>query len=189
MEAPFPLRLKKNKHIMGREINSDPEVLDLMYEKLLGPDVAGSLPAELKWLAVTHKSFDNGRRGFNTRLAFYGRMILALEATKAVMAMPASNQAVHDALSKANSSDRYGRTPFTNPTLDQVDRLDSLRPHMIVHPKKMLRLADEVGLTEAVRWTPRLVSRPLFPLSLVPYGRRNRRCSMSRRALLIILEK
>jgi large subunit ribosomal protein L15 len=30
------------------------------------------LSDELKWLAVTHKSFDQGRRGFNDRLAFLG---------------------------------------------------------------------------------------------------------------------
>lgn len=30
------------------------------------------LSDEVKWLAVTHKSFDQGRRGFNDRLAFLG---------------------------------------------------------------------------------------------------------------------
>lgn len=30
------------------------------------------LTDEVKWLAVTHKSFDHGRRGFNDRLAFLG---------------------------------------------------------------------------------------------------------------------
>ena len=31
------------------------------------------LSEETKWLAVTHKSFDHGRRGFNDRLAFLGK--------------------------------------------------------------------------------------------------------------------
>ena len=30
------------------------------------------LTDEVKWLAVTHKSFDHGRRGYNDRLAFFG---------------------------------------------------------------------------------------------------------------------
>jgi hypothetical protein len=30
------------------------------------------LSDEVKWLAVTHKSFDHGRRGFNDRLAYLG---------------------------------------------------------------------------------------------------------------------
>jgi hypothetical protein len=53
--------------------NSDPHVLDDMYNRLLGPGGSKMLPEELKWLAVTHKSFDHGRRGFNDRLALLGR--------------------------------------------------------------------------------------------------------------------
>ena len=30
------------------------------------------LTEEVKWLAVTHKSFDHGKRGYNDRLAFLG---------------------------------------------------------------------------------------------------------------------
>jgi hypothetical protein len=33
---------------------------------------AALLRDETKWLAVTHKTFDQGKRGFNERLAFYG---------------------------------------------------------------------------------------------------------------------
>jgi hypothetical protein len=52
--------------------NEDPELLDKMYNRLLGPNGEKMLPDETKWLAVTHKSFDQGRRGFNTRLAYFG---------------------------------------------------------------------------------------------------------------------
>ena len=37
------------------------------------------LTEEVKWLAVTHKSFDHGKRGYNDRLAFLG-MGLALSS-------------------------------------------------------------------------------------------------------------
>lgn len=53
-------------------VNEDPVKLDDFYERFLGRHGARMLPEELKWLAVTHKSFDYGRRGFNTRLAFFG---------------------------------------------------------------------------------------------------------------------
>ena len=43
-----------------------------MYIRLLGRDGHKLLSEETKWLAVTHKSFDHGRRGFNDRLAFLG---------------------------------------------------------------------------------------------------------------------
>lgn len=39
---------------------------------MLGEDGDKMLSEEVKWLAVTHKSFDQGRRGFNDRLAFVG---------------------------------------------------------------------------------------------------------------------
>lgn len=58
-------------------VNSSPERLDEMYERLLGPGGSKMLPEELKWLAVTHKSFDQGRRGFNDRLALMGMSMLS----------------------------------------------------------------------------------------------------------------
>jgi large subunit ribosomal protein L15 len=53
-------------------INSDPQKLDQMYVRFLGKDGDKMLQDETKWLAVTHKSFDHGRRGFNDRLSFLG---------------------------------------------------------------------------------------------------------------------
>ena len=37
------------------------------------------LTEEVKWLAVTHKSFDHGKRGYNDRLAFLGKILLQLK--------------------------------------------------------------------------------------------------------------
>lgn len=55
-------------------VNDDPRKLDQMYTSFLGSrDPNMQLSEEVKWLAVTHKSFDHGRRGFNDRLAFLGR--------------------------------------------------------------------------------------------------------------------
>lgn len=56
-------------------VNEDPAKLDEFYDRFLGRNGSKMLPEELKWLAVTHKSFDYGRRGFNTKLAYFGRLV------------------------------------------------------------------------------------------------------------------
>lgn len=53
-------------------MNEDPAVLDQFFIRFLGNGGEKLLSDEVKWLAVTHKSFDQGRRGFNDRLAFLG---------------------------------------------------------------------------------------------------------------------
>ena len=70
MKAPFRTRLKPvdNDYI----VNEDPELLDQAYRRMLGSRGDKMLSEDVKWLAVTHKSFDQGRRGFNDRLAYFG---------------------------------------------------------------------------------------------------------------------
>lgn len=70
MKAPFPAQPKNPD--MAWECNNDPAKLDQFYEKFLGRGGDIVLTEEIKWLAITHKSFDQGRRGFNDRLAFFG---------------------------------------------------------------------------------------------------------------------
>ena len=53
-------------------VNEDPAKLDKAIVRLLGRNGDQMLTEEVKWLAVTHKSFDHGRRGFNDRLAYLG---------------------------------------------------------------------------------------------------------------------
>lgn len=55
-------------------MNDDPEVLDAMYLKLFGKDLG--LSEDVKWQAVTHKSFDHGRQPFNSKLRFLGMVLL-----------------------------------------------------------------------------------------------------------------
>lgn len=73
MKAPFNPRTKDPRKAW--EANNDPEKLNAMYIKFLGRGGDKVLSDEIKWLAVTHKSFDQGRRGFNDRLAFFGRFV------------------------------------------------------------------------------------------------------------------
>lgn len=69
-KAPFSLRMHSKRPDF--HVNADPAVLDQFYTRMLGNEGEKMLSEETKWLAVTHKSFDQGRRGFNDRLAFLG---------------------------------------------------------------------------------------------------------------------
>lgn len=72
MKAPFSPHITKDPSRSIWKVNEDPKKLDEALNRFLGRDGERLLPDELKWLAVTHKSFDQGRRGFNDRLAFLG---------------------------------------------------------------------------------------------------------------------
>ena len=73
MRGPdMSIRIVKDQRRTRWKCNDDPAILDAMYNRFLGPTGEKMLPDEVKWLAITHKSFDYGRRGFNTRLAYYG---------------------------------------------------------------------------------------------------------------------
>lgn len=67
-----PVRSKPPVENNDFQVNEDPERLDKVYDRVLGKGGHTMLTDEVKWLAVTHKSFDHGRRGFNDRLAFLG---------------------------------------------------------------------------------------------------------------------
>jgi large subunit ribosomal protein L15 len=70
MVAPF--RVRPLPQGPAFKVNEDPRKLDEVYMRMLGRDGDTMLTDEVKWLAVTHKSFDHGRRGFNDRLAYLG---------------------------------------------------------------------------------------------------------------------
>lgn len=70
--AKAPFRLRYNPNRPEFHVNEDPAVLDQFFIRFLGNGGEKLLSDEVKWLAVTHKSFDQGRRGFNDRLAFLG---------------------------------------------------------------------------------------------------------------------
>lgn len=64
-------------------VNEDPQKLNKVYNRVLGRSGDKMLTEEVKWLAVTHKSFDHGRRGYNDRLAFLG-MILSKQGQREI---------------------------------------------------------------------------------------------------------
>lgn len=83
LKAAYDFQLKEAKDPRNSvwHVNEDPAKLEAFYERFLGArSGARMLPEELRWLAVTHKSFDYGRRGFNTKLAYFGMLCLLLLA-------------------------------------------------------------------------------------------------------------
>jgi hypothetical protein len=79
MTAPFRIRPEAQGGVL--KVNEDPKRLDEAYIKMLGPGGDKVLGDEVKWLAVTHKSFEHGKRGFNDRLAYLGMVNNCSEPT------------------------------------------------------------------------------------------------------------
>ncbi|KAM5344738.1 hypothetical protein ACJ41O_010600 [Fusarium nematophilum] len=151
MKAPLQLDFAKNPHNKVWTVNNDPRRLDEVYDRLLGQGGSKLLPEELKWLAVTHKSFDQGRRGFNDRLALLGRMTLIMETTKTIVAK--------EPIPGSIVADEFDRQPFEHPQLQSLDNLTMEGPRDLAGKEKLSALAAEVGLIDVVRWKPRLVRK------------------------------
>ncbi|KAK7740922.1 hypothetical protein SLS53_004985 [Cytospora paraplurivora] len=128
-------------------VNEDPAKLDEFYERFLGRNGPRMLPEDIKWLAVTHKSFDYGRRGFNTRLAYFGRQIVVNEAVNEIL--------TSSHISENQLADPWKRKPFESPALQNVDKLSMTRPQDIMSIENLAAVAINAKLNEVVRWKPR----------------------------------
>ncbi|KAL7954372.1 ribonuclease-III-like domain-containing protein [Trichoderma compactum] len=151
MKAPLQLDFAKSAKNKIWAVNNDPTLLDEVYNRLLGPGGSKMLPEELKWLAVTHKSFDQGRRGFNDRLALLGRLTMVMEATKEIVSK--------EPLAGSILPDQFDRTPLEDDQLLSVDNLNVMGPRDMIGKDKLYQLANNVGLLDVVRWKPRLPRR------------------------------
>ncbi|KAI1284724.1 RNase III domain-containing protein [Xylaria sp. FL0933] len=154
MKAPFSPHVTKFPERSKWHVNNDPKRLDDALNTFLGRDGERMLPEELKWLAVTHKSFDQGRRGFNDRLAFLGRQICMKEAMESIITSPRNYDNI--------AADPYAekRQPFEVPSLRSLDNLSENQPNDLFKLKNMTKLAIDTGLTEVVRWKPRIPENP-----------------------------
>jgi large subunit ribosomal protein L15 len=135
-------------------VNSDPELLNQFYIRLLGNGGDKLLSEETKWLAVTHKSFDQGRRGFNDRLAFLGKRIVQLQASLALaQTVPAAGAKNVPSAQK----DQFGRVPFTHPALDGLNNLSAETKKVLTERSKLAELGQKYNLQKVIRWSPRRV--------------------------------
>ncbi|KAJ9206333.1 hypothetical protein DTO166G4_1269 [Paecilomyces variotii] len=145
-KAPFSLRI--NSRRPDFPVNEDPAVLDQFYIRMLGNGGDKLLSDEIKWLAVTHKSFDQGRRGFNDRLAFLGKRIVQLQASLALV-QDAGNFA------KKTPEDPYGRKPFQHQALEGLSNLSTNTKSFLTSKTKLAELAQKYELQNVIRWSPR----------------------------------
>jgi large subunit ribosomal protein L15 len=155
MKAPFSLRPRS---LTGRhDVNKDPRRLDDMYTKFLGRDGPSLLSDETKWLAVTHKSFDHGRRGFNDRLAYFGRCsrmcrIPSLTWTgKRIVELQAS-------LGILSISRR--KSGLAGEALAGVESLTEEAKLRYTFYRRIAHIGELHGLPEVIRWVPRIVRYP-----------------------------
>ncbi|TKA29532.1 hypothetical protein B0A50_03545 [Salinomyces thailandicus] len=146
MRMPFGLRPKPLGPVW--RVNDKQEPLDEMYDRLIGrvgesaakeQGLKGSrgrdmLAEDVKWLAITHKSFDHGRQGFNDRLAFLGKRILDLQTSLALLRHPPS---------PANPTTATPPAPTLPPT------------YLHLSPPRIAALAQTYGLDKVVRWKPK----------------------------------
>jgi large subunit ribosomal protein L15 len=130
-----------------------------MYAKLLvagqsvspGTTPASMLSDETKWLAITHKSFDQGKRGFNERLSLLGKRLVESETSMALVANAVTSG------SKAEP-DEFGRVPFQHPQLNGVETLVETTVESKLSKFALYALANKYGIPAVLRWKPKLVS-------------------------------
>ena len=151
MKAPYRIRPKTDRDELV--MNSDPAVLDSFYVKMLGPGGDQVLPEDIKWLAVTNKTFDQGRRGFNERLAFFGRKIVEMQSSLALLD---ANREAWWYKSKGKV-DTFGRQPFVHPQTVVAAKVTTEARDAITETRRLAQLAESYGARNVIRWNPRLV--------------------------------
>ncbi|CAN9211445.1 unnamed protein product [Alternaria sp. RS040] len=152
MVAPHRIRPAAKGGI--HKVNNDPKKLDDAYIRMLGPGGDKMLGDDVKWLAVTHKSFDHGKRGFNDRLAYLGRRIVELQTSQALINSPQEHQWPRDS-NGVPVNDEYGRKPYLHPALDGLQGLTDEAESLVLSKSRLSSIAERYRLDKVTRWTPK----------------------------------
>lgn len=152
MTAPFRIRPQARGGVF--QVNEDPKRLDDAYLRMLGPGGDKVLGDEVKWLAVTHKSYDHGRRGFNDRLAYLGRRIIELQTSQALINSPQEKQWPRDS-NGLPMPDQFGRKPYLHPALGGLQGLTDEAQSAVLSKQRLAQIAERYGLDKVTRWTPK----------------------------------
>ncbi|OKL64155.1 hypothetical protein UA08_00330 [Talaromyces atroroseus] len=164
-KSPFSLNAIESKR-PHYPVNEDKAVLDKFYISLLGKDGDKMLSENIKWLAVTHKSFDQGRRGFNDRLALLGKRIVQLQASLCLVQNPTKYKHPVPPLSPAEQ-----KIAFNHPALAGLENLSHNSRGWVTHRNNMAKLAQKYDVVRVMRWGPRnLTSGEPQPNDLVQSG-------------------
>lgn len=169
MTAPY--RIRPEPAGGPFKVNSDPRRLDEVYVRMLGPGGDKMLDDEVKWLAVTHKSFQHGARGFNDRLAyigmptemvdfvgkvlmqFTGRRIVNLQTSQALISAPQEQEWPKDS-NGIPKPDNYGRKPYLHPALNGLQGLTQEAQDTVLSKARLSQIAERYGLDKVTRWKP-----------------------------------
>jgi len=102
-----------------------------------------------QWQALTHKSFDHGRRPFNDKLAYLGKRILDLQTSLVLLQQP---------LSPENQVNKHLYV-FAHPSLSGLENITSHAKSTALDKRRLAQLAGTYGLDKVVRWKPRKTDR------------------------------
>ncbi|KAI9712325.1 MAG: hypothetical protein M1820_001538 [Bogoriella megaspora] len=149
MVAPVSTNFREEQNRFP--VNKDPKRLDRVYQRLLGEGGGDMLPEEVKWLAVTHKSFDHGRRGFNDRLAWFGKRVVDLQTSLALLNAPKPQSEVD----QIPEPDNFGRTLFQHRSLENLEQLTESAKAETLDKSRLAQLANSYGLPQVIRWKPK----------------------------------
>ncbi|KAK5162920.1 uncharacterized protein LTR77_011081 [Saxophila tyrrhenica] len=153
----MPERIRPEPKQPVWRVNDDAEAMDEMYDRFMGrvgeavkgevKDTRGRgmLDEEVKWLALTHKSFDHGRRGFNDKLAFLGKRIVDVQTSLALLNMPSSPAAL-----PASQDD-----VFQHAALEGLENVTAFSKNAILDKTRLAKVATAYGINRVVRWKPR----------------------------------
>ncbi|KAK1068603.1 hypothetical protein LTR74_005474 [Friedmanniomyces endolithicus] len=145
-------RLRPRPNQPEWKVNDQQAPLDEMYDSFVGHAGEAAkgqtgvestkgrdlLPEEVKWLAITHKSFDHGRRGFNDRLAL----------------LRSPNPAPQVFTTK-KARNNENTNIFHHPALAGTENLTSFSKSQVLSPTRLARLAQSYGVDRVVRWKPK----------------------------------
>ncbi|CAZ86303.1 unnamed protein product [Tuber melanosporum] len=150
--APFPIRNPR-----PFAVNDDPARLNEMYTTLLGRDMG--LTDEVKWQAVTHKSFDHGHQPFNEKLAIYGKRVCWLHASLHLLnGPPIEDKRVYEPPNFVSSLDGtpYRKPePFLHRDYKSLVSIKDRNIRAILDPGKLATIARLVRLDNVMRWKPK----------------------------------
>lgn len=98
----------------------------------------------LQWLAVTHKSFDHARRGFNDRLAFLGKRIVDVQTSMALLNAPPTPGMQFSA-----------EDVYQHPALEGLENVTTFAKNAVLERTRLAKLASTYGIDKVVRWKPK----------------------------------
>ncbi|PWW78566.1 hypothetical protein C7212DRAFT_312043 [Tuber magnatum] len=150
--APFPIRNPR-----PFAVNDDPARLNEMYTTLLGREMG--ISDEVKWQAVTHKSFDHGRQPFNEKLAIYGKRVCWLHASLHLLnSPPIEDKKVYESPNFVSSLDGtpYRKPePFSHRDYKSLVSIRDRNVRAILDPGKLVTIARLARLPDVMRWKPK----------------------------------